>query len=72
MRNISSWAIKNPIPVILLFLLLSLAGVAAFKSMRINNNPDVDFPFVVVTAVRPGAAPRSRACWPAAVRPASC
>ncbi len=57
MRNISSWAIKNPIPVILLFLLLSLAGVAAFKSMRINNNPDVDFPFVVVTAVRPGAAP---------------
>jgi len=57
MRNISSWAIKNPIPVILLFLLLSLAGVAGFKSMRINNNPDVDFPFVVVTAVRPGAAP---------------
>ena len=57
MRNISSWAIKNPIPVFLLFLLLSIAGIAGFKSMRINNNPDVDFPFVVVTAVRPGAAP---------------
>jgi len=57
MRNISSWAIKNPIPVILLFLLLSIAGIASFRSMRINNNPDVDFPFVVVTAVRPGAAP---------------
>ena len=25
--------------------------------MRINNNPDVDLPFVVVTAVRPGSAP---------------
>ncbi|UAL09877.1 efflux RND transporter permease subunit [Caulobacter segnis] len=57
MRNISSWAIKNPIPVILLFLLLTVAGIAGFKSMRINNNPDVDLPIVVVTAVRPGAAP---------------
>ncbi|HJV43663.1 efflux RND transporter permease subunit [Caulobacter sp.] len=57
MRNISSWAIKNPIPVILLFLLLTIAGIAGFRSMRINNNPDVDLPIVVVTAVRPGAAP---------------
>ncbi|AZS22577.1 MULTISPECIES: efflux RND transporter permease subunit [unclassified Caulobacter] len=57
MRNISSWSIKNPIPIILLFLLLTIAGLAGFRSMRINNNPDVDFPFVVVTAVRPGAAP---------------
>ena len=58
MRNISSWAIKNPIPVVILFLLLTVFGIAGFKSMRINNNPDVDFPFVVVTAVRPGAAPQ--------------
>lgn len=57
MRNISSWSIKNPIPVILLFLLLTIAGIAGFRSMRINNNPDVDLPLVVVTAVRPGAAP---------------
>jgi multidrug efflux pump subunit AcrB len=57
MRNISSWAIKNPIPVILLFIMLTIFGIAGFKSMRINNNPDVDLPFVVVTAVRPGAAP---------------
>jgi len=58
MRNISSWAIKNPIPVIMLFVLLCFAGIVGFKSMRINNNPDVDLPFVVVTAVRPGAAPQ--------------
>ena len=57
MNNISRWAIKNPIPVILLFVLLSIAGVAGFSSMRINNNPDVDLPFVVVSAARPGAAP---------------
>jgi multidrug efflux pump subunit AcrB len=57
MRNISSWAIKNPIPVVILFLLLTIFGIAGFKAMRINNNPDVDLPLVVVTAVRPGAAP---------------
>jgi hydrophobe/amphiphile efflux-1 (HAE1) family protein len=57
MNNISSWAIKNPIPIILLFLLLTLAGVTGFMGMRINNNPDIDFPLVSVTAARPGAAP---------------
>ncbi|MDB5456759.1 MAG: acriflavin resistance protein [Caulobacter sp.] len=57
MKNISSWAIKNPIPVIMLFVLLTLAGVQGFGGMRINNNPDVELPLVVITAARPGAAP---------------
>ncbi|MBU1345536.1 MAG: efflux RND transporter permease subunit [Alphaproteobacteria bacterium] len=57
MRNISSWSIKNPIPIILLFTLLTIAGLISFNSMRINNNPDIDFPLVNVYAGRPGAAP---------------
>jgi len=57
MKNISSWSIKNPIPIILMFALLTIAGVLSFMNMRINNNPDIDFPLVAVTAVRPGAAP---------------
>ena len=57
MNNISSWAIKNPIPIILLFILLTITGVISFSGMRINNNPDIDFPLVAVTAARPGAAP---------------
>ena len=56
MNQISSWAIKNPIPIILLFTLLTLAGIVGFSSMRINNNPDIDFPLVNVVAARPGAA----------------
>ncbi|WP_426014113.1 efflux RND transporter permease subunit [Caulobacter sp. DWR2-3-1b2] len=56
-NNISRWAIRNPIPVILLFLLLTIAGVSGFTSMRINDNPDVDLPLVIVNASRPGAAP---------------
>ena len=57
MNNISSWAIKNPIPIILLFVLLTLGGVVGFMGMRINNNPDIAFPLVSVTAARPGASP---------------
>ncbi|MFN3838019.1 MAG: efflux RND transporter permease subunit [Brevundimonas sp.] len=57
MNQMSSWAIKNPIPIILLFLLLTLGGVVGFTGMRINQNPDIDFPLVAVTAARPGSAP---------------
>ena len=57
MKNISSWSIKNPIPIILLFTLLTIAGILSFMNMRVNQNPDIDFPLVAVTAARPGAAP---------------
>ncbi|RZJ44474.1 MAG: efflux RND transporter permease subunit, partial [Brevundimonas sp.] len=57
MNQISSWSIRNPIPIILMFTLLTLAGIISFMGMRINNNPDIDFPLVAVTAARPGAAP---------------
>ncbi|MDO9223239.1 MAG: efflux RND transporter permease subunit [Caulobacter sp.] len=56
-RNISAWSIKNPVPTLLLFVVLTVAGVAGFMQMRVNNFPDIDFPVVVVTAVQPGAAP---------------
>jgi len=55
--NVSSWSIRNPIPAILLFILLTLAGLVSFKAMKIQNFPDVDLPTVVVTAQLPGAAP---------------
>ena len=32
-NNISRWAIKNPIPVLLLFVLLTIAGISGFSSM---------------------------------------
>ena len=57
MNNISSWSIKNPIPIILLFVLLTIGGAVGFSGMRINNNPDIAFPLVSITAARPGAAP---------------
>jgi multidrug efflux pump subunit AcrB len=57
MINVSSWSIRNPIPAILLFLLLTLAGLMSFRAMKIQNMPDIDLPMVIVTASLPGAAP---------------
>jgi multidrug efflux pump subunit AcrB len=55
--NVSSWSIRNPIPAILLFALLTVLGVMAFKAMRIQQFMDIDLPTVTVTAALPGAAP---------------
>ena len=57
MMNVSSWSIKNPIPAILLFLLLTLTGLMGFRAMKIQNFPDIDLPMVIVTASLPGASP---------------
>jgi len=55
--NISSWSIKNPIPAIMLFVLLSFAGMLSFKAMKVQNFPDIDLPTVSISASLPGAAP---------------
>ncbi|MGY4831611.1 efflux RND transporter permease subunit [Sphaerotilaceae bacterium SBD11-9] len=57
MLNVSSWSIKNPTPSILLFIMLTLAGLLGFKAMKIQNFPDIDLPMVTVTASLPGASP---------------
>ncbi len=55
--NVSAWSIRNPIPAIMLFLLLTLAGVVGFRAMKIQQFMDIDLPTVTVTATLPGAAP---------------
>ena len=55
--NVSAWSIKNPIPAVMLFVLLSFAGLLSFKSMKVQQFPDLDLPTVTVTASLPGAAP---------------
>lgn len=57
MSNISAWAIKRPIPTILLFIVLTLMGWASFAKLPINADPQVSFPVVTVTVTRSGAAP---------------
>ncbi len=57
MLNVSSWSIRNPIPALMLFVLLCFAGSLAFRAMKVQQFPDIDLPMVMVSAVLPGAAP---------------
>jgi multidrug efflux pump subunit AcrB len=56
-RNISAWSIRNPVPSIVLFMMLTVAGIVSFIRMDINDSPDIDFPAAVVIISQPGAAP---------------
>ena len=55
--NVSAWSIRNPIPAAMLFVMLTLAGLFSFKSMEVQNFPDLDVPNITVVASLPGAAP---------------
>ena len=57
MLNVSSWSIRNPIPAVMLFVLLTVAGFIAFGSMKVQNFPDLDLPTISITASLPGVAP---------------
>ncbi|SON56610.1 Swarming motility protein SwrC [Hartmannibacter diazotrophicus] len=55
--NFSALSIRNPVPAILLFVLLTAGGLIAFNRLAIQNFPDMDLPTVQVSAVLEGAAP---------------
>ncbi|MGO8083919.1 efflux RND transporter permease subunit [Rhizobium leguminosarum] len=55
--NFSAWSIRNPVPAILLFVMLAVGGLLAFKQLAVQNFPDMDLPTITVTATLDGAAP---------------
>lgn len=56
-QNISAWCIRNPVVPIVLFIGLTLAGLLSFWQMKVQDNPDIEFPIVIVSIAQPGAAP---------------
>ena len=54
---ISSWAIRNPIPVVVAFTLMLVAGAYSYSKLPVKQFPNISFPMVVATIVQEGAAP---------------
>ena len=54
---ISAWAIRNPIPVTVLFIGLVIAGLIAYSGLPVKQYPNIQFPLVAVTVTQSGAAP---------------
>jgi hydrophobe/amphiphile efflux-1 (HAE1) family protein len=57
-KNISAWAIRHPLPPIVLFVVLLFMGLAAFMRLPVTADPDIAFPGVDVYVSQPGAAPQ--------------
>jgi len=55
--NFVTWSIRNPVPVIMLFIALTVAGIISFPRLGVLDRPDIEFPAVVVTVTYPGVAP---------------
>ncbi|SCB42251.1 efflux RND transporter permease subunit [Rhizobium lusitanum] len=55
--NISAWSIRNPVPSVLLFVLLTVCGLLAFSKLQVQNFPDMDLPTIKISASLEGAAP---------------
>jgi hydrophobe/amphiphile efflux-1 (HAE1) family protein len=55
--NMSTWAIRNPVPSIAGFLVLVIVGLFAFRSLPVTQFPNIDVPIINVSVAQAGAAP---------------
>jgi len=55
--NISAWSIKQPVPTIVLFLILTIGGLVSFPVLGIDDSPNIDVPSVSISVIQPGADP---------------
>ena len=55
--HFSAWSIKNPVPTIVTFLILSIIGIISFLTLGIDEAPNIDVPIVIVRATQRGVSP---------------
>ena len=55
--NVSAWAIRRPIPSLVLFMVLIALGVISFMNLTITRFPNIDIPIVTIAVTQSGAAP---------------
>ncbi|PJK09577.1 RND transporter [Lysobacteraceae bacterium NML120232] len=55
--NLSTWGINHPVPALMLFFILCVAGLWGFHKLPVAMFPDIAFPMTTVTISQPGASP---------------
>jgi multidrug efflux pump len=53
----TKFAVKNPVTVIVLAIILLIAGSMSFKSMPLESFPEVKIPLIFISVAYPGASP---------------
>ena len=55
--NFVTWSIRNPVPVMMMFIALVLGGLYSLPRLPVQNQPDIAFPFVIVSVGYAGVPP---------------
>ncbi len=55
--NLSAWSIRNPVPSLLLFMVLTFLGISGFRALLIQQFPDIELPVISISASLEGASP---------------
>jgi hydrophobe/amphiphile efflux-1 (HAE1) family protein len=55
--NVSAWSIRQPVPALVLFMVLLVLGWVSFADLPVTRFPNVDVPIVQVRISQAGAAP---------------
>lgn len=56
---LSDFSVKRPVATIVLIVAMMCLGLMALTKLRVNQNPDVEVPFIVVAIPYPGASPET-------------
>jgi len=56
---LSNFSVKKPVATIVLIIAMMCMGLYALTKLRVNNEPDVQIPILVVTVPYPGASPET-------------
>ena len=54
---LSDFSIKRPVTTVVIIIMLMCLGLLALKNLRVNQNPDVEQPVIVINIPYPGASP---------------
>jgi len=55
--NVSAWSIRQPVPSLVLFMVLMVLGYVSFMHLPVTRFPNIDVPIVQVRVYQSGAAP---------------
>ena len=56
---LSNFSVKKPIATIVIIVAMMAMGLLALSKLKVNQNPDVDIPLIVVDIPYPGASPET-------------
>jgi HAE1 family hydrophobic/amphiphilic exporter-1 len=56
---LSNFSVKKPVATIVMIVAMMCLGLMALSKLRVNQNPDVEVPFIIVSIPYPGASPET-------------